>query len=123
MAGVLVAVLLAIAALVWVVVYVVRAETTKRKQVDHELHEERTPTLAYAVPTGQDPAVILAALESEGYTATVDPHHTQQVVLIACPAGLDRDRAQVRSIIASADATTLDDGARVDVDVQFLDEF
>jgi hypothetical protein len=122
MAGVLVATLLVIVALVWIVVYVVRGETAKRRRVDHELHEDRTPTLEYSVPTGQDPAVILAALQSEGYTATVDPDHTQQVVLIACPGGLDRQRARVRSIIAAADVTTIDDGGPVDVDVRFRDE-
>jgi hypothetical protein len=123
MAGVLVVVILALVALVWIVVYVVREETAKRERVDHVLHEERTPTLEYAVPTGQDPVVILAALEREGYTATVDADHDHQIVLIACPAGLDRQRAQVRSIIASADSSSLDDaGGRVDVDVRFLDE-
>ena len=122
MAGVLVATILAIIALVWVVAHVVREETAKRQQVDRELHEARTPTLEYSVPTGQDPAVILAALLRAGFTATVDPHHSQQVVLVACPDGLDRHRAQVRSIIAGADATTLEDGGPVDVDVRFRDE-
>jgi hypothetical protein len=122
MAGVLVATLLAIAALIWIVVYVVREETVKRGRVEHELRDEQTPTLEYLVPTGQDPAVILAALQSEGYMATVDPHHTEQLLLISCPAGLDRERARVRSIIAAADVTTLDDGGPVDVDVRFRDE-
>jgi len=122
MAGVLVAVLVAIAALVWVVVHVVRVETAKRKDVARAVHEDQTPTLEYSVPTGQDPAVILAALQGEGYAATVDSHHTQQVVLIACPGGLDRQRARVRSIIAAADVTTIDDGGPVDVDVRFRDE-
>jgi hypothetical protein len=122
MAGVLVATILAMVALVWIVVYVVREETAKRVQIDHELHDDHTPTLEYSVPAGQDPAVILAALEREGYTATVDPNHSQQLLLIACPGGLDRHRAHVRSIIASADVTTPDDGAPIDVDVLFRDE-
>jgi hypothetical protein len=103
-------------------VYVVREETAKRAHVDRVLASEQTPTLEYSVPTGQDPAVILAALHGEGYTATVDPNHTQQLVLIACPGGLDRERARVRSIIAAADVTTIDDGGPVDVDVRFRDE-
>jgi hypothetical protein len=122
MAGVLVATLLAIVALVWIVAYVVREETAKRAHVDRELEDERTPTLEYSVPTGQDPAVLLAALQGEGYTAVVDPNHTQQLLLIACPGGLDRQRARVRSIIAAADVTTIDDGGPVDVDVRFRDE-
>ncbi len=122
MAGVVIATLLAVVALVWVVVYVVRAEAAKRARIDRELDSEQTPTLEYSVPAGQDPAVILAALQGEGYTATVDPSHTRQLVLIACPGGLDRERARVRSIIASADVTTIDDGGPVDVDVRFRDE-
>lgn len=123
MAGVLVATVLAIVALIWIVVYVVREEAAKRGHIEHELREEQTPTLEYSVPTGQDPAVILAALQSEGYTASVDPHHSEQLLLISCPAGLDRDRARVRSIIAAADVTSLDDGGPVDVDVRFRDEY
>jgi hypothetical protein len=122
MAGVLVATLLAVVALVWIVAYVVRAEMAKRAHIDRELESEQTPTLEYSVPAGQDPAVILAALHGEGYTATVDPNHTQQLVLIACPGGLDSERARVRSIIAAADVTTIDDGGPVDVDVRFRDE-
>jgi hypothetical protein len=123
MLGVLMLVIVAIVLIVWAVVYVVREETAKRQNVDHELHEDQTPTLEYDVPNGQDPVVILAALEREGYTATVDQNHTEQRVVISCPGGLDRQRAQVRSIIASADSTTLDDaGGHVDVDVRFRDE-
>ena len=115
-------ILLAVVVLALVVLYVVREQVRHRARVDEELHDERVPTLEYAVPTGQDPALILAALERDGYTATVDTQAAPQVVLIRCPAGLDRDRAHVRSVIASAGVTAQDDGVPVRTDVRFTDE-
>lgn len=115
-------ILVALVALGLIVLYVVREQVRQRQHVDEELHEERTPTLEYVVPTGQDPVVILAALERAGYTATVDPHHARQVVLIACPAGVERERAHVRSVIEAADVTAPQDGVPLEVDVRFRDE-
>jgi hypothetical protein len=122
MLGILIATVLAVAALVWIVLYVVREQLKEREQVDKELHGDETPTLEYAVPEGQDPAVVLAALERAGYTATVDPNGPHQVVLIACPAGVDRDRAHVRSVIESGSVTAPQDGVPMQVDVRFRDE-
>jgi hypothetical protein len=113
---------LAVVALALVVLYVVREQVKHREVVDAELHDEGTPTLEYAVPTGQDPAVILSALETAGYTATVDPSGSHQVVMVHCPGGRDRERAQVRNVIRSADVTAPDDGAPVDVPIRFRDE-
>lgn len=108
--------------LVLVVLYVLREHVRQRQHVDEVLEDVRTPTLEYAVPTGQDPAVILAALHQAGYTATVDPNGAHQVVMIACPAGLDRERAHVRAVLESANVTAPDDGAPLDVAVRFRDE-
>jgi len=94
----------------------------RHNEVHEELHEDRTPTLEYAVPVGQDPTVVLAALEQAGFTATSDPSHPQQTVLIACPAGVDAQREGVRRVIESAGVTTPQDGARVPDRVQFRDE-
>jgi hypothetical protein len=104
------------------VAYVLREHTAKRERVDGELHDARTPTLEYAVPTGQDPAVILAALTREGYTATVDSQAAHQIVLVKCPQGLEAQREGVRAAIESADVTTADDGVPIRVDVRFRDE-
>ena len=113
---------LIVLALVVGAIYLVRPHIRERQRVTETLEDPRTPTLEYAVPTGQDPAVILAALHREGYTATVDPHGAHQVVLVACPAGLDRERARVRAAIESANVTAPDDGAPLDVRARFLDE-
>lgn len=120
------AVVAAVIALALITFYVVRQQTgflRRREEIDHELHSERVPTLEYAVPTGQDPAVVLAALEQAGYTATTDTTtHPHQTVLIACPGGVEGERARVRSVIESANVTTPDDGAPVDRVVRFRDE-
>ena len=115
-------IVLAVVALGALVLYVLREQTKQRERVDEDLREEHTPALEYVVPTGQDPAVILAALERDGYTATVDPSGAHQVVLVACPAGVDRERARVRAAIESASVSTLEDGVPVQAPVRFRDE-
>jgi|SRR5215217_1229512 len=99
-----------------------RASSIEREVIDHELHDERTPTLEYAVPTGQDPVVVLAALERAGYTAVVDPHGAHQVLIVACRGGVERERAHVRSVIESAGVVRHEQIVPVPVDVRFRDE-
>jgi hypothetical protein len=97
--------------------------TLRRTQaVQDDLESPRTPTLEYDVPTGQDPAVVLAALQQAGVTATNDSTTEGQRVLIACPEGLDRQRARARAAIGSANVTTQSDGVPMQVDVRFADE-
>jgi pimeloyl-ACP methyl ester carboxylesterase len=123
MVGLLIVTLLLILAVGWVGVRVLRDQMRERNQVDLELHDAHMPTLEYVVPNGQDPAVLLAALELAGYTATVDSQQQPyQVVMIACPDGVDRQRAHVRSVIDSASVTTPEDGVPLQVDVRFRDE-
>lgn len=122
MLGVAIATVIGIAALIWIVLYVVREQVAQRARVAAELDSPQTPTLEYAVPTGQDPAVIIAALEKAGYTATADPNHAHQLLRVACPSGLDRQREQVRTVIESASVTAVRDGVPIEADVQFADE-
>src|SRR5215212_2949052 len=82
----------------------------RHNEVHEELTSDRTPTLEYVVPTGQDPTVILAALDRAGYTATSDSTHPNQRVLIECPDGVEEQRGDVRSVIESASVTTPEDG-------------
>jgi hypothetical protein len=58
--------------------------------------------LRYHVPEGQDPAAVLAALETEGYAATLSPGPATHDVMIPCRSGADRERAHVRAVIAHA---------------------
>ena len=94
----------------------------RHNEVHEALHDSRTPTLEYAVPVGQDPTVVLAALQQAGFTATSDPTHPHQTVLVECPAGVDAQREGVRRVIESAAVTTPEDGARIPTRVQFRDE-
>lgn len=119
------AVLAAIVVLALIVLYVVREQTgffRRHNEQHRELQSGSTPTLEYDVPTGQDPVVILAALEQAGYPATVEPRHAHQRVLIECAGDPDAERERVRSVIESADVTAPDDGAPVAGVVRFRDE-
>jgi hypothetical protein len=122
MLGVLIATVLAFVAILWIVLYVVREQVSRRAQVADALHAPETPTLEYAVPTGQDPTVIVAALERAGYTATADPNHAHQRLMVACPDGLQSERERVRSVIESASVTAPQDGIPVEAEVRFRDE-
>lgn len=94
----------------------------RHNEVHEELQSDQTPTLEYVVPTGQDPSVILSALGRGGFTATSESTHPHQRILIACPAGVERQREEVRSVIESASVTTPEDGVPMRVDVRFSDE-
>ena len=94
--------LVALVALSALGLYVLREQSIARERIEEELHDPHTLTLEYSVPTGQDPAHILAALERAGYIAGVDPHGVHQVVVVRCPEGPDRARTSVRALIESA---------------------
>jgi hypothetical protein len=99
-------ILVSLGALGALVVYVLRQQSIERERVEAELHDSRTPTLQYSVPTGQDPAVILAALERAGFMAGVDSHGAHQVVMVKCPEGPDRTRSRVRALIGTVSTGT-----------------
>jgi len=101
MSAVLVAVLVV---LVPVVVILVAVGALKRRDdaVKTEAFSRETETLRYHVPDGQDPAAVLAALEVEGYRATLAPAPATDDVLIPCRTGAERERAHVRAVIAHA---------------------
>jgi hypothetical protein len=73
--------------------------------------EPEVPTLQYVVPNGQDPAVVLNALDHEGYTVVPQQREGEPVLVVYCPAGVDRERAHVRSVIAATDETSMFDPA------------
>jgi hypothetical protein len=70
--------------------------------------DPRIQTLRYRVPDGQDPAVLIAALEPEGYTADLEVLDAARFLVIACPAGRDRERARVRHILAEHEVASLE---------------
>lgn len=99
------AVLVAVIVIVIPVVIVLAAVTALRRRDDAvkaEAFSPTTDTLRYHVPEGQDPAAVLAALETEGYAATLSPAPAIHEVLIPCRSGAERERAHVRAVIAHA---------------------
>jgi hypothetical protein len=114
-------ILVGLAALGALAIYVLREQSIERDQIDRQLHDPDTPTLEYVVPTGQDPATILAALERAGYTASVDPHHTHQHVLVGCPGGIAEQRTRVRGLLATATVSAPGSLTRL-AEVRFVDE-
>jgi hypothetical protein len=100
-AALVIPVLILVIVLPVLVVFVVVPAMRRR---DEAVKEETRlfPTLRYHVPEGQDPAAVLAALETEGYAATLSPAPATHEVLIPCRSGAERERAHVRSVIAHA---------------------
>lgn len=117
MSAVLVALLVI---LVPVALAVVAVAAVKRRDDAVKREVPRNETLRYRVPEGQDPAAVLAALEVEGYAATMSPAPASDVVVIPCQRGADHERAHVRAVIAHAALNLEDDPG--DHPVRFADE-
>jgi hypothetical protein len=119
-------VLAAIVALALAVLYVVRQQSeffVRRREVDRELESDHSAALEYDVPTGEDPAVILTALELAGYTATVETRHPHQRVLIAYTGDREAARDRIRPVIERAGVATPHEHAPVHTrTVRFADE-
>lgn len=83
------------------------------------LRSPETHTVAYVVPEGQDPAVLMAALARAGFTCVVDTSGGTERVLVAC----DEDqRGRVREVLEQVPRTNFD-GAELPVGhVTFDDE-
>jgi hypothetical protein len=75
-------------------------------------------TLRYHVPAGQDPAAVVAALTSEGFTAVSEPVPTGHDVVVAVREGRERHRARVRATIQHAGG----EGPEPAEPVRFTDE-
>jgi hypothetical protein len=77
-------------------------------------------TLAYAIPDGQDPAVLSVALSREGFGSVPVRRGVFERLLVECPCPADRDR--VRSIIEHVRRTRLGGAEIVVTHVRFDDE-
>ncbi|HET8559912.1 MAG TPA: hypothetical protein VFL69_05295 [Marmoricola sp.] len=125
-AGLIVIVALVVAAIIIVVVTLLSGGRFLGRQgrVQEEAKTSSVDMLRYRVPEGQDPAVVLAALQKEGFEAIPDLQGSgsTQDVLIPCEGGVDRHRAHVRSVIQSTDRINIE-GDRTQIPrVRFADE-
>ena len=73
-----------------------RTWTLAEGRTEARLRSPDVPTVTYAVPHGQDPAVLIAALAVEGFVSVLDIGPVRSRLLIECA---EADRAKVRSII------------------------
>jgi hypothetical protein len=105
-------------ALAWALRNRTVAETAKERR----LQSDESSTLTYLVPPGQDPAVLVAALEKQGFDAAADVVGGPQRLLVGARTGRP-DREEVRSVIEGASWTTIDHAKPVDREpVRFVDE-
>lgn len=103
-----------LAALAWVL----RNRNVDEAAKERSLQSDETPTLTYLVPPGQDPAVLVAALEQSGFDASADVVGGPQRLLVGAHQGRP-DREKMPSIIEDA----IDHAKPVDArPVRFVDE-
>lgn len=102
-----------------VVALILRRATLDEAKTEARLREPGAHKVTYAVPTGQDPAVLVAALSRAGFTSVGDLEHGAELLLVECEP---EDRAQVRDVLEHVSRTGFD-GAPMRVGhVTFEDE-
>ena len=53
-------------------------------RMEGRLHDPGTPTVAYAIPNGVDPAVIMAALSAGGFASILDQVGETECLIVEC---------------------------------------
>jgi hypothetical protein len=115
--------------LIVVVLGVVAVRAFSSREVEHsdELQADHRYSVRYQVPPGQDPAVVLHHLESEGYDVSPDsePGPSSPIIIIGSPDATAVDREAVRATLSELDETNINPAESGPVDrppVRFLDE-
>lgn len=96
-----------------------RRWTLDEGEVEARLHDPTTHKLVYAVPAGQDPGVLIAALARSGYVAVSDLEGGVERLLVECG---EVERARVRDIIEHVDRAGFDGPEMHVAHVTFEDE-
>jgi hypothetical protein len=121
-AAVIILILIAVAVLVFGAGGV-RAMRQRQESLRDDAVHERVPSLRYVVPTGQDPAAVMAALMRDGFQVVRDDAATHsQDLLILCPAGIERERARARAVIAHEAGVDMEGHPMPEHAVFFADE-
>lgn len=84
MAIVIVMVLIGVAALFVVAALALRTVVRNEQRTDDRLHAPGAHTLAYAVPNGQDPVVLMTAVRTAGLVSVVDTRGGTEKILVEC---------------------------------------
>jgi hypothetical protein len=83
-----------------VVIVFLKEWTQEEARTEARLRSPETHTIAYVVPEGQDPAILMAALAHVGFESMVDTAGPRERLLVACE---ETDRAQVRDVLEHVD--------------------
>jgi len=107
----------------------VAVKAFSRREVEHsdQLQAAHRYSVRYQVPPGQDPAVVLHRLESEGYDVSPDsePGPSSPILIIGTQDATILDREAVRATLAELDETNINPEESGPVDrhaVKFVDE-
>ncbi|MGH3480141.1 MAG: hypothetical protein ACRDPQ_10615 [Nocardioidaceae bacterium] len=96
-----------------------RRWTFAEARTEARLRSPDTPTVTYAVPHGQDPVPVMAALAHEGFVCVPDIAAGVERLLIECA---EADRAKLRRTIQHVNHTGFDGAAMHTDRVRFTDE-
>ena len=102
-----------------VFMFALRSWTLAQARTEARLRSPDTPTVTYAVPHGQDPALIMTALTHEGFVSEPDIAGGVERLLIECA---ESDRARVRHVIEQVTRPGFDGAAMRADRVGFADE-
>jgi len=97
-------------------------KVAKKAEAQDSPGDPQVETLRYRVPDGQDPTVLIGALDHAGYTADVAPEEGTKYLVIGCPGGRDRERARVRNILAENHMASIEGPSFSPGKVTFEDE-
>jgi hypothetical protein len=115
-------VLVAVVVLGWVILSSGVLAKSVEKGRDPVWRPPAGDALAYRVPEGQDPAVIVAALKKNGFEPTSNTVDGIPLVMVPQQRSRPEQRQRVREAIASARTTSLTEGVPVREPVVFQDE-
>lgn len=111
--------LLSVLAVGGVLAFALRRITFDEVRTEQELERDDAPRVSYVVPSGEDAALVVAALSRAGFTAVGHFERGVERVLVRCEAG---QRADVRHVIEHAEQVRSADPERYAGHVHFEDE-
>jgi len=99
--------------------FALRRYTLDEAQAEERMEHPGADVLTYAVPAGQDPAVLNVALTRAGFESTARLDHGTERLYVVCPPP---QRGEVRRIIHDVHRTGIEGSEMVIGRVRFDDE-